>query len=460
MVIKLKPNKITFHGLLLAMTLLLVINLMVLPVHLSAQELPNPAKTDSLTYSLYLEKQWDDLIAEGEKALKNGVDFYYLQIRMAIAWYEKHNYRKAIPYFENALEYDRNNQFALEYLYFAYLLSGREYDARRINSRISDEGRPLNKIPKNKFLHQFYFEGAYGIAGNQSLGSKRGRQNQSDSIYSETWKYDQLGYFHAGARFDIFPKLNLYLGYNRLSSNFRQEVSYLKQPLEDFEDKVKQDELYGNFEIAPFSGLKITPAWHYCRADYSERNILYDSVNYTLDSDTVFWQKENLTLFLSIRKDISNFAVEAFGNYSDFELKILKQAGLAIYWYPMGNIDFYTKTSLEYVWNDEDNYYVFNQLAGFKLSGTTWLEAEFTYGTLRDYAEKNAYVIYNASEEINFKGEAILLHNLSKHLDVSLRYRYMQRENQLLTFSDGNTSSILTTTYPYHTLIAGLTWRL
>lgn len=460
MVEKSGSKKLGMFRKLSGLFILMMILGMFQPKKAAAQATREVIKTDSITYSLYLQKKWDAMILEGEKALKHGIDFYYLQTRMAIAWYEKRNYRHAISYFENALKYDPNNQFVLEYLYYAYLFAGRDYDMRRINTKLSDEVRNRNKMLKNKFLQEFYFEGAYGLAGDQSAGGQRRRRNQNDSIYTETWKYEQLSYFHAGAKFSIFPWLSLYQGYSRLSSDYSQEISYFQQPVETFVDKAQQDEFYGNLEISPVHGLKITPAWHYSLMAYNERRAFYDSINYTLGFDTVSWNKEHYTLFLSVKKDLANFAVEAFGNYSDFELKTLKQAGLALYFYPYGNTSLYTKTSLEYVWNNEDNYFVFNQLLGFKLAEKTWLETDITVGNLKDYAEKNAYIIYNAPEEINYKIEAFLLHNLSKHLDISFRYRYMQRENQLLTYTDENQSTIITTKYPYHTFIAGLTWRL
>lgn len=415
---------------------------------------------DSITYALYLQQNWDKLIVEGEKALKTGVDFYYLQMRIAIAWYVKRNFRHAIVHFENALKYDQNNQIVLEYLYFAYLFAGRDYDMRRINHRLSDEVINRSKIQKNKFLHELYFEGAYGMAGDLSSQNKQGRHNQYDSIYTETWKYDQLNYLHAGAKFNIFPWLSLYQGYSRLTSDFSQEISYFQQPVETFVEKARQHEYYGNAEISPASGLKITPAWHLCWIDYDERIAYYDVMNLNLGFDTIDWKKENYTFSLSIIKDLKKFAFEASGVYSDFEMKKLKQAGLAVHFYPMGNSDLFSKTGFEYVWSDNDDYLVFNQLLGFKPTEKTWFHAEMTIGNLRDYAEKNAYVIYNAPEEINYKVEFFLLHNLNKHLDLSLRYRYMQRENQLLAYIDDDQSTMITTKYPYHTFITGLTWRL
>lgn len=41
------------------------------------------------SYELYTQKKWDELIIVGKEALKNNFDFYYLRVRLGIAYYEK-----------------------------------------------------------------------------------------------------------------------------------------------------------------------------------------------------------------------------------------------------------------------------------------------------------------------------------------------------------------------------------
>ena len=40
---------------------------------------------DTNTYNLYLEKDWDELIREGKRALRQDIDYYYLRMRIGIA---------------------------------------------------------------------------------------------------------------------------------------------------------------------------------------------------------------------------------------------------------------------------------------------------------------------------------------------------------------------------------------
>ena len=52
------------------------------------------------TYDYYFQGNWDSLIDIGEKALKSDIDYFYLRIRLGIAYYAKTNYRKAIIHLE------------------------------------------------------------------------------------------------------------------------------------------------------------------------------------------------------------------------------------------------------------------------------------------------------------------------------------------------------------------------
>jgi hypothetical protein len=67
-------------------------------LHGLTQEVVNTQSVDQKTYTLYLNKQWKELIEAGNLAKKNNIDFYYLQYRMGIAYYELKRYRKAITF--------------------------------------------------------------------------------------------------------------------------------------------------------------------------------------------------------------------------------------------------------------------------------------------------------------------------------------------------------------------------
>jgi len=70
------------------------------------------------TYQLYNEENWYQLTEVGQEAVKNGLDYFYLRIRMGIAYFHLKNYRKAATHLEKALDFNGADASALEYLYF------------------------------------------------------------------------------------------------------------------------------------------------------------------------------------------------------------------------------------------------------------------------------------------------------------------------------------------------------
>ena len=54
---------------------------------------------DRETYQLYQAGQWKNLVAYGQKILDANIDFYYLRMRMGLAYYNLQNYEAARLHF-------------------------------------------------------------------------------------------------------------------------------------------------------------------------------------------------------------------------------------------------------------------------------------------------------------------------------------------------------------------------
>ena len=54
-----------------------------------SQDTINSATVEQKSYQLYQDKNWSALINYGKKAIKNGYNYFYMQMRVGIAYYEK-----------------------------------------------------------------------------------------------------------------------------------------------------------------------------------------------------------------------------------------------------------------------------------------------------------------------------------------------------------------------------------
>ncbi len=428
------------------------------PLLMQAQQ-PAFRQIDSLTYALYQQQKWNDLIETGSRAISEGYDYYYMQMRVGIAWYELAKYRQSIPHFRKALHWNPGDLTATGYLYSAYLKGGRPDDAQKLAGRLTPQQQKTAGLPASSLIEELYLETGPGFAGNQDLTNHRRMGHRMDTIYNNSFYYNRQYYVHGGLRIDPMPGLSIYQGYSRISTQVLQKIDYMGQQQPDFNETAIQQEYYGNLALTLPAGVSITPAWHFIWLDYDLRRDFYNEEFYRLDYDTVNVRINDYVLALSARKEFSVFALELAGSLSHFEHGNISQFGLFGYTYPLGNLDLYTRTGLILKSAEENNDLIFNQLVGFALTPKTWFEAEATIGQLRDFNERNAFVVYNVPEKINYKIEGNLILELSRHLELSLRYRYMQRENVRYTFTDYTQSETVLTNYPYHTFIVGIKWR-
>src|SRR6056297_851141 len=108
-----------------------ILLLLMLP-GLWAQKKLNYPEAEKRSYELFKEKKWAELIDFGKLARARGIDFFYLQARTGIAFYNLKRYRKAAKWFYKAWENDQSFEWLQEYLYYSLLLGGRQTEASKI----------------------------------------------------------------------------------------------------------------------------------------------------------------------------------------------------------------------------------------------------------------------------------------------------------------------------------------
>ncbi|VAW25639.1 hypothetical protein MNBD_BACTEROID04-1488, partial [hydrothermal vent metagenome] len=100
-------------------------------------------QVDSTSYALYLKQDWKSLITLGKKSRAEGIDFYYLKVRMGIAYYKEGKMLSAIKFLEEANKVDSYDVVVQEYLYWAYRYGGLVLESRLFYAKMS-------KILQNK----------------------------------------------------------------------------------------------------------------------------------------------------------------------------------------------------------------------------------------------------------------------------------------------------------------------
>jgi len=424
---------------------------------------------DYKTYGYYMDQSWDSLICIGNKAIEENIDYYYLRVRLGVAYYSIKKFMNAVIHFEHALKFNSQSEFAMEYLYYSYIYSGRETESQLLSKSFSDTLKSKIKIPKNIIVSGIYTEGGYIISNNENKNQQIDFDG-SANIYGETDLSKDKYYFNIGLQHNMGKKLSIYQSYNHLTINQTKIIEFNNaiQHLDNY--LIYQQEYYISAAWFMKNGYKLNPAFHYSNMKSKTDNAAFDTI------------KNNYIASLSLLKHFSNTNVSIFTTYSDFDKNMQIQAGLLLTIYPFNNLKLYSTTGIINKNNfvktppaetknkkgnntsgmDITSDFVFYELLGVNLYKQNWLEISAIYGDLKNYNEKNAMVIYNTFDKINYKLEANLFFQLIKQLRLSLGYQYFDftgtyyRQNSFLP-KDIQT---IKTNYQNHLITGGIKWNL
>jgi len=472
---------------------------------------------DQITYRCYSEHKWDSVILVGKKALRQNIDYYYLRVRLGVAYFEKHQYFSATTHFVRARKFNSGDPFVTDYLYRSYLFTNRPEEARLLKASIPPDERDSTRS-KHGFLEQVHFESGY------TLSSDRAPKNlatlmENDSIYGEQDLYGNNIYENLGLKLRISNRVGLTMAYNYLNFSKTKYFQYGRTEAHRdtiiynifINDTISRDYLYSypwkihdtsfHYHISQHEaylgatltlpwGLKVLPAFHWINVSYTKINPSYrtDSVSDTAfysyidntyhlfrypslvysfnETDTSF---NNFVAALRISKELGRFSIALAGSWSNLNGKKQKQIGISLTYYPLGNLNFYGTTAVTGFFQGKDKRLLLSQILGAKITPWMWGELNFYYG---DYTNANIFngaIVYNNSDFIDYRGGATMLFAVGKHIQLSLIYQYFRKESQQLyyiktqdpvTHEINEIPQIKNNPYNTNTIIGGITWKL
>lgn len=341
--------------------------------------------TDTLTYNLYMSGKWDDLIGEGEAAIKSGIDYKFLRQRLGYACFMKGDYFKASAHLEKALGYDTFDQFTIEYLWLSYLYSGKEAYAGTLEKSMFPDLR--KRLSVRKFIpissavieYNYKFSGSGFRSNGQyfraGLGSKIGYRaylDQSFSAYSQS-----------------------------VSVNFTDSSPFFT---------IKQPEYYAGLRFNVADKLILGTAYHY--------------INTHLGNSTF-----NGHLFLlGIAHELNRFLFEA-------NLSVFRYAGTST-WQPElqagyifpGRTSFYMKGSVAALLSPGESNIVISPETGFRLFKGLWLEGHAAFGRMNFYNDYNGLYVYNGYDPMIMRMGAGMTYYLNERLAIWLVYSTEKKE--------------------------------
>lgn len=363
------------------------------------------------SYGMYLKQQWPELIAYGDSVLKLGFDYYYIRMRMGIAYYELKKYRLAEIHFKKAIEFNASEDLAFEYLYYIYIYTDRFEEARKLSGKFSATLKQKLKIDSLPTIDCAYLEAGKKISNNSSIPNAL---------------YLQLGLGHY-----IKNKFSLYHSY----SYYGQQNEYWK---------VNQHQYYIGANFPLKNNWMLSGAFHIIGRNtetYSGTSPVGQGT--ALTSVNAYNYVESFLL----KKTFQRFDVSVGSTAIWMDSVNQFQHNAVLTYYPLGNnklgigtnvylhtIDGYSKVNVAYV--PFVSYKPMNRLSFF---------GSYLYNSGSNIAEWNGFMVNNSPDlttgRLNLNANWII----NKKMDVNLTYQYENKE-----------SSYLNSNYQYNSFFIGL----
>lgn len=423
---------------------------------------------DIQTYNLYTGAKWDELIDAGNKAISSGIDFYYLRMRLGIAYYYQKNYMSASEHFTKAIEYVPKDPPAYEYLYWSLVFSGREKEARLLASEMSEQLRIDIKAIPVKVIKDFYTEGGFTFNGDYKENPYSGFGTDT-LIYGEQKPDKKSSYI--SLNFNIIPwkRLTVFTGYNNINITSNKKIVSIGNNPENFEVSTVQNEFYFNAGVYTGKGFTFSGILHYLNVKVNDVNATVNTttggITYTKTSNTL---NDYVGLF-SIEKSLNHFKFILGNSYSKLNKARQVQNGLTVLYFPFGNLDFYSVTDLivhsenkeDTIINPSGSYLtrgIVKQKIGVKVVDKLWLEAFYMFGNAENFHEDNAFVVFNSANVMNNRFGINLISPVASSLQLSLRYQYYKQDIPELIYETSTTYKIIEKSNTFHKIIGSIKW--
>ena len=429
------------------------------------QEVMNYTSLDKQTYELYLDKNWKGLVSLGKNGLDNEIDYFYLRMRIGIAYYELGNYRRAIPHFRKALVFNSKDQFANEYLYYSYLFSGRNADAINLSEKFTAKFKKKLGITKVTGIKSFSVYNTYSYNTNQEKlddfniladTSINGWQN-----VMRNYNLIQLNFKHIAS-----PKLRLSHGYGYLIKQryhfFREDGNSVLYPKETY--KQLQAYLSGNLLVG--HGFTAGLTLHY---------INLRPLAYYETGGTGGWQSgstyasanpsNNFAGYFSLSKNLGSFTVGLGLSAANLNDNIQFQKDLFLSVFPLGNLNFYFSSKATHHsdflnLDNPVNKWIFEQKIGIKVSNPVWIELYGSFGKKSDFIDYNGTVIYNEFNPITGDiGFNLIISPGKTGTQLYLNYRNQSIRSSFNYFSDNTINTINDNDFNTQTITGGIKWN-
>ncbi len=370
----------------------------------SEQESGDFKRINTETYRFYMEQKWDSLIDVGKEGLRTDIDYYYLRMRMGVAWFGKKNYRKASRHYTAALKQNQGDPLALESLYYSRLYSGQYEQARVIRKQFRSDLAMKLPTSEGRFFHQVSAEYLY------NKGVDDGMFENTAELYPSGIagvQYTTRHYSNASLSVvnNLAPGVLLTHAYNYLSKSnhyfYNDGLTGVIHP----DQRVSQHQYYLSPQFTTQSGYTFKPMVHILGIRYQaayESSMGFQGGTQWLMGSV---KETDIVTGLSFKKNVGPVDLHLGGWYGALNNAEQFQGRAGFTWFPLGNLNLYAggffNSQYEIIPDRKKVVRLIPEMMfGFAISGKVWFDLNGVMGDMTNYLENNGMIVYNSFSEV------------------------------------------------------------
>lgn len=417
------------------------------------------------TYRHFLSGEWDSVIFVGKMALKQDVDYYYLRLRMGIAFYNQKKYRQSEKHFKHALEFNNADPVTLEYLYFALLLSGQEDRASMVRKHF--KGKLASKLPpeKGKFFDHLGADFLYEKGVNEDLLADPGGlfPTTGQGVQSLTRHFSNTSLSISNRVAPGFRINHAYTYLSKVSYQYYNDGLYL---LNIQDQHVYQHQYYISPVITLGSGFSFAPMFHILGVHYQAPiQIRQGNMGGTSQVVMGYLDEQDYVSGVGISKNALTLELYLGAWYASLNNEEKFQNRLGLTWFPLGNLDLYAGAYLNSQYGESDSAGVISiipeLLFGVGIADKVWLDINLAIGDMSNYLEYNGSIVYNSYSDVMQK-KLILKISVPVTQNGSLLYlggRWTAHQSSFHPFDTAPGENLNNIYYNAISIYGGISWK-
>lgn len=432
--------------------------LILLGLFVRAQQKLNYPEVDKISYELFLQGNWQKLIQYAGEARKQGVDFFYLQARTGIAYYNLKKYRTASEWFLKAWENDQSFEWLQEYIYYSLLYGGRAYEAFKIADNFTPAMQEKIGYASTK-LTGVGLEAGYSFnPGFDDLTATPHDQlagvgeNYGEAFYLKDYHFESLDLSHR-----IVPAISINHNLTYLGVNREEHIDWRDKNI--FSAKTNQFQYFVNPILVLGRKWYVSPSLSLIWGDFSYFSGGISGDRRFFGNSKIYYR--DLVFSASTWTHMGIFSPGVEYNYGNISNTGFRQYSLWLVTYPFSNLNLYFTPRL-YFKNDEENGFRFNTfgISGGLQMGPVHFYGQYLKGDMENFVESAGFVVSNFPGTSKQKVSGNLYFPTGKKYRFVLRYISQDVTETYRVYASGLSINTLNYKYDKHTFTVGISWNL